>query len=123
MSRPCSICTHDACSTIDQELVDAISYRDIAQHYGVSKSAVMRHSQQCTPSAVAIPGHLTGQAPAQHQCPCTHVNWHALAREAQQLCEGMRDRRDPYVAVEALKLTLALLAKLTESACAPYRAP
>lgn len=67
MPRACSVCSHAEHHTIDQDLADAISYRDIAQHYGVSKSAVMRHSQHCAPSAVPVTGHAAPPAPA--PCP------------------------------------------------------
>jgi hypothetical protein len=64
MPRACSVCSHAEHRAIDQELTDAISLREIAQHYGLSKSAVLRHWQQCAPQ---------------------HVDWPALARDAQQL--------------------------------------
>lgn len=123
MPRPCTVCSHVKRSTIDQDLADGQSYRAIADSHGVSKSALLRHQQHQESLAVPVPGHVPGQAAEPCSCPCTHVDWPGLARDAQQLCEGMRDRRDPYVAVEVLKVTLALLVKLTESACAPYRAP
>ena len=127
MPRTCTVCSHTERSTIDQDLADGESYRAIAHNHGVSKSALLRHQQHQEPRAVtdtvSVTGHVTGQAPTLCPCPCTRIDWRGLAREAQQLCEGTQGGVIPHVAVEVLKVTLALLAKLTESACAPYRAP
>jgi hypothetical protein len=43
MPRPCSVCSHPACATIDDGLVAGQSVRDISGQYGLSKSAVDRH--------------------------------------------------------------------------------
>jgi DNA-binding transcriptional ArsR family regulator len=43
MARTCSICTHAERGAIDADLVAGVSYRDIAERYGVSSSALSRH--------------------------------------------------------------------------------
>jgi hypothetical protein len=115
MPRPCTVCSHAERPAIDQELADAISYRDIARHYGVSKSSLLRHSQQCAPTVVPITGHVTGQAPAQHQCPCTRINWHALAHDAQQFNAYIQKAQTPEQAVHYMQFFLQRFATLTES--------
>jgi hypothetical protein len=43
MPRTCTICTHPERATIDKALVNGQPYRDIAGHYGTSKTALQRH--------------------------------------------------------------------------------
>ncbi len=49
MSRTCTICTHDERHAINVALVQRDSYRDIARHYGVDKSALSRHAKEHLP--------------------------------------------------------------------------
>jgi hypothetical protein len=127
MPKTCSVCSHAEHVAIDAALAEAISYRAIARRYGVSKSTVVRHQQHQAPLAVPRTRHGPGQPPPPCTCPCTQVDWPALARDAQRLSTALHERRDPYVPsvyplLEALKVALALLAKLT-SACAQHRMP
>ena len=120
MSRPCSICTHDACGTIDQDLADGQSYRTIAHNHGVSKSALLRHQQHQEPIAVTdtvtVTGHGTGQAPAPCTCPCTRFDWHALAHDAQQFSAYMQQAQTPEQALHHLQFYLGRFAALIASA-------
>ena len=43
MARSCSICTHEARAEIDQALVSALPYRNIAERFGTSATALFRH--------------------------------------------------------------------------------
>jgi len=43
LGRPCSICSHPARETIDSALVRRTSYRNIAQRFSVSETALSRH--------------------------------------------------------------------------------
>jgi hypothetical protein len=45
MPRTCTICTHPERAAIDKALVDGQAYRDIAGHYGTSKTALQRHKE------------------------------------------------------------------------------
>jgi hypothetical protein len=49
MSRTCTICTHDERHAINVALVQRDSYRDIARHYAVDKSALSRHAKEHLP--------------------------------------------------------------------------
>jgi len=44
MPRSCTVCTHDEHHAINVELVHRVSYRNIAERYGVSKASLSRHS-------------------------------------------------------------------------------
>ena len=116
MPRPCTVCTHAERPAIDQELADAISYRDIAQHYGVSKSSLLRHSQQCAPTVVSIAGHVPGQAPAPCTCPCTRLPWAELAHDAQQFSLYMQKVQTQDEALHYMKFYLLRFAALIASA-------
>ena len=50
MPRKCTICAHKKRSDIDEALVERQPFRDIAGQYGVSKSALVRHSDDHLPS-------------------------------------------------------------------------
>ena len=49
MPRRCTVCDHDEHHAINVALVQRESYRDIAGRYGVSKSALSRHTQEHLP--------------------------------------------------------------------------
>jgi transposase-like protein len=54
MSRTCTICSHENRAKIDRALVSrSASYRDIAGQYGVSKTAVSRHTKEHLPQLLA----------------------------------------------------------------------
>jgi len=41
--RPCSICAHAQVEEINQDLINGVSVRKIAEKYGISHMAVQRH--------------------------------------------------------------------------------
>ncbi len=59
MARRCSICTHKQINEINRELIEGKSYRTIADHFDVSKSALIRHKKEHIPEA---PANATHQA-------------------------------------------------------------
>ena len=50
MPRVCTICTHAEREAINAALVDSIAYRTIADRYGLSHQALMRHKAEHLPS-------------------------------------------------------------------------
>lgn len=46
MARPSTIDTHEHRAEIETAIVNGTSYRDIAGHYGVTRSAVERHAKK-----------------------------------------------------------------------------
>jgi hypothetical protein len=54
MPRTCTVCTHPERREIDRALVArSASYRDIAGQYGVSRTAISRHTQEHLPETLA----------------------------------------------------------------------
>ncbi len=49
MTRVCTICSHDERHSINVALVQRTAYRNIAQGYGVSQYALMRHAREHLP--------------------------------------------------------------------------
>ncbi len=64
MPRTCTICTHNEHHVINVELVSRTSYRDIARHYGVSKDALKRHSEEHIPQLLVEASEATRKAKA-----------------------------------------------------------
>jgi hypothetical protein len=121
MPKPCSICIHDARDTIEQALVNGLSYRHIAQHCGVSKSALVRHTQHRTPPAVSVPGHVADQeTPRPALAPAAAA---ALRQEIEHLRavieEYPRVKQQEYYLCYALGIVLKLLDALGASAQQP----
>ena len=52
MSRHCSVCDHPQRPAIDRELIEAKPFRNIAEHYRLTTSAVHRHRQSHLPQAL-----------------------------------------------------------------------
>lgn len=52
MSLPCTLCINPKAKQINRDLVEYVSQRGVAGRYGVSKSAVDRHSKNCLPRLV-----------------------------------------------------------------------
>jgi hypothetical protein len=50
MPRNCSVCSHTEKEAINQALVASIAYRTIADRYGLSHQALMRHKAEHLPS-------------------------------------------------------------------------
>src|SRR5260370_37935836 len=44
MPRTCTICTHPQRAALEAQLVAGIAYRTIADHFSVSKTALIRHA-------------------------------------------------------------------------------
>ncbi len=52
MPRRCTICTHKSRSAIDKALVARERFRTIADQFGVSKTALIRHHDDHLPAAL-----------------------------------------------------------------------
>ena len=53
MPRVCTACTHPECEAINADLVASIAYRTIADRYGLSHQALMRHKAEHLPASLA----------------------------------------------------------------------
>jgi hypothetical protein len=45
MPKPCTVCRHEACEEIDRSLMAGVPYRTLAAQYGLSSSALCRHTR------------------------------------------------------------------------------
>lgn len=43
MPRPCSICVHPKAATINADLLSGVTYRNVADRYGMSTTTIVRH--------------------------------------------------------------------------------
>lgn len=50
MARTCTICKSKNLNSIDQALIEGISYRDIASRYSVGKASLQRHASNHLPA-------------------------------------------------------------------------
>ncbi len=64
MPRRCTVCTHDKRDEIDQALVARQPFRAIARQHGVSKDALVRHSDDHLPAALVRAQEATEAAQA-----------------------------------------------------------
>jgi hypothetical protein len=55
MPRHCSICYHPEREALDAALEAGLSYRDTAEHFNVSRSAIERHHKHSVPPTT-VPG-------------------------------------------------------------------
>ncbi len=53
MPRVCSVCTHPQRPEIDRALVDGATFRNIAERFGTSPTALTRHKKEHVPGHVA----------------------------------------------------------------------
>ncbi len=64
MPRRCTVCTHKKRTAIDKALVARQPFRTIADRFGVSKSALIRHSDDHIPAALVKAQEATEAAQA-----------------------------------------------------------
>jgi hypothetical protein len=82
LPRQCSVCTHPARPTITDLLIRRVSYRRIADRFGVSETAVSRHTNE----------HLAGYV----QQALASYDEHEGLKVVRKL-EGMLERLDAFL--------------------------
>jgi hypothetical protein len=110
MPRKCSICVHDLRSEIERSVVAGDSYRTVAQRFGVSRDAAVRHRRHimaAAPNSLQIeqifqPGSLVEQL-----CGLT-----SEARHLKDKAEVAGDYRTALAAVRELCRIVELIARL-----------
>jgi hypothetical protein len=122
MPVACTICTHEALSEINLDLMQKVPYRDIASKYDVSTSAVQRHAGRHLDSSnmrsLAIRGHAD-ELVAQGIATDAKMIYTLLAENyatARSIQQDAVNCDDPNLALKALKEardSLALLQKFT----------
>jgi phage protein D len=112
MPRKCSICAHPNRDSIDREIVEGKSYRDIARRFRVSKDAVYRHAQHHLPERLVKAKEASEAAHAD-----TLLNRiEELTQKAKQLLVfGQTEKQGKAWAagLRELRKSLELLAKIT----------
>jgi len=119
MSRACTVCSHTDAPAIDQQLDQGIPYRQLAGTCGVSKSALVRHTQHGASQVDHESGRATGPASAAScSCPCSRIPWADLARDLAQYNGAVQQAPHAYRDVEHVRFLFALVAKMLAGASA-----
>ncbi len=113
MPRTCTICTHDQAHLLNVELVSRVPYRDIAGRFGVSKSALKRHSEEHIPQLLV----KAAQAVQSSQADDLVRQVRGLQGKTIQLlnqAEGAGELRTALSAIREARGNVELLAKLRQ---------
>lgn len=112
MSRTCTVCTHDERHQINLALVTTRDpYRDIAQQFGVSKDAVMRHSRNHLPKLLVEATQALEVANADDLLAKVE-ELRVKAMDVLTEAEEAKDHRTMLAAIDRASKQLELLAKL-----------
>jgi hypothetical protein len=100
--RTCTICTHPKRREIDRALLDAATYRTIADRYGLSETALKRHRKEHVPAElakaqqaaeVAIADDLLGQVRALRNRAISLLTKAEAAGDYRTALAGIREAR------------------------------
>lgn len=111
MPRRCTVCDHSQREKIDRQLVCGESYRTISDHFGLSKTALIRHKESHIPDAL-VKAQDAGEA-AQADDLLAQVK--ALQSEAQSILGEARaagDLKTALMGIGKAKECLELLSKI-----------
>ena len=99
MSRKCLVCTHPEYQKIDEALIRGESLRDIARHYELDKSAILRHKQN------HLPVHLIkANEKDERQRACSLVEEiHRLKKKAERIAEQAEQKGDFRTALSGIR--------------------
>jgi hypothetical protein len=109
--RTCTICRHEESFAINEELVRREPYRHIASHYGVSTTALQRHSREHIPLLLL----QASQAQKIAEADDLLASVQALYQEARGVLEtakGQEDYRLVLSAIDRAGKQLELLGRL-----------
>ena len=110
MARRCTACDHPQREEIDRQLVRGEPYRTIADHFGLSKTALIRHKESHIPDAL-IKAQDAGEA-AQADDLLAQVK--ALQTEAQAILGEARAAGDLRTALRGIGQALSCLELLSK---------
>lgn len=107
MTRTCTICKHEARDTIDGLLVQRASYRNIAQRFAVSVTALHRHKQH-------LGEHLVKAAEAQEVLSASKLlaDLQALQQRAIALLDKAESSGDLRVALQGVREAREVIASM-----------
>ena len=110
MARRCTVCDHPQREEIDMQLVCGESYRTIADHFGLSKTALIRHKESHIPDAL-VEAQDAGEV-AQADDLLAQVK--ALQDEAQSILGEARAAGDLRTALRGIGQALSCLELLSK---------
>ena len=111
MPRVCTICTHQSRAKIDQALVARNRFRTIADQFGVSKSALLRHHDDHLPASL-VKAQAATEAAQADALLAQVVDLRDKALGILDLAEASADLRVALGAIREARGCVELLAKL-----------
>ncbi len=111
MARRCTICTHKSRADIDQALVARNRFRTISDQFGVSKSALLRHSDDHLPAAL-VKAQAATEAAQADALLAQVVDLRDKALGVLDTAQGSEDLRAAIGAIREARGCVELLAKL-----------
>ncbi len=111
MPRRCTICTHNSRAKIDRALVVRERFRTIADQFGVSKSALLRHSDDHLPAAL-VNAQAAAEAAQADALLAQVVDLRDKALGVLDTAQGSDDLRAAIGAIREARGCVELLAKL-----------
>ncbi len=111
MPRVCTICTHKGRAKIDRALVVRERFRTIADQFGVSKTALLRHHDDHLPAALVKAQDATEAAQADALLAQV-VDLRDKALDVLDTAQGSEDLRAAIGAIREARGCVELLAKL-----------
>ncbi len=111
MPRVCTICTHKKRSKINKALVERERFRTIADQFGVSKSALLRHHDNHLPTAL-VKAQAATEAAQADALLAQVVDLRDKALGVLDTAQGSEDLRAAIGAIREARGCVELLAKL-----------
>ncbi len=111
MPRVCTVCTHKSRPKIDKALVERERFRTIADQFGVSKTALLRHHDDHLPAALVKAQDATEAAQADALLAQV-VDLRDKALDVLDTAQGSEDLRAAIGAIREARGCVELLAKL-----------
>jgi hypothetical protein len=116
MARTCTVCVHAEREAIDRALVAGDPYRGIAQHFGASPDAVLRHKAEHLPERlVAAKGAEDAAAADDLLAQVRELRGHALDILAATKDGADKDYRVALGAIREARGCVELFVKVRES--------
>ncbi len=111
MPRVCTICTHKSRAKIDKALVERERFRTIADQFGVSKTALLRHHDDHLPAAL-VKAQDAAEAAQADALLAQVVDLRDKALDVLDTAQGSEDLRAAIGAIREARGCVELLAKL-----------
>jgi len=113
MARTCTICTHPRRDEIDEAILSGTSYRDIAEHFGTSKTAVWRHADAGHIADKLVKAKGEKEILAADNLLMEMENLHQRTLTFLDEVEADRDRRSFIAAIKEVRSNIELLMKIS----------